>query len=359
MTITVNYWGLTGTLSSVSIDETTATIDDLITEIAADEGLPTVYYAISLLNDPSINDVVFGDSATTLDDPSMDIQNGDTFLCTTNQYGTKEERQIQKLEIASIKRGESYDITKLPTRYVGNTVVDNPNTGGLVNHRPWNIDPTIVTRNLQLFLDPSDVDSYPGNGASYYDLSTNEYTTTLEGAPAYNSTHFTFDGTAQYVDTNQSLALETFSIGCWFRTSAAGIKMIISKESTAGNPWNYRLWLNSGQLIFDMSQVTTQSSLTSPLTNYNNGAWYYVIATRNDSNWYLYVNGTQVNTKADPYTGSVTNAQELWIGRSAFTGAPNGYQYPGDIGQVFIYNDALTATEVLQNYNATKTIYGL
>ena len=360
MTITVNYWGLTGTLSSVSIDETTATIDDLITAIAADEGLPTVYYAISLLSDPSINDVVFGDSATTLDDPSMDIQDGDTFLCTTNQYGTKEERQRQKLEIASVKRGEDYDITKLPTRYSGNAVIDNPNTGGLAEHRPWAIDNNIVTRNLQLYLNAADVDSYPGTGTTWTDISDKEIETTLVGAPAFNTTHFTFDGTTEYVDTNQSLAAESFSIGAWFRTSAAGIKMILSKESLAGNPWNYRIWLNGGQINFDMSQVTTQSALQSPLTTYNNGAWYLVMATRDDSNWYLYVNGQQVNTKADPYTGSVTNAQELWIGRSAFASAsPAGYQWVGDIGQVFIYDTVLTPAEILKNYNATRATYGL
>ena len=138
--------------------------------------------------------------------------------------------------------------------------------------------------------------------------------------------------------------------------------MILSKETTAGDPWNYRIWLNGGQLVADMSQApATQASLTSALNTYNNGSWYLVMFTRDDSNWYIYVNGGQVATRADPYTGSVTNAQELWIGRSAFTGqSPTGsYQYTGDIGQVFIYNAVLTPAEILQNYNATKSTYGL
>ena len=221
----------------------------------------------------------------------------------------------------------------------------------------------IITGNLQLYLDAADPGSYVGSGTTWIDLSSNAYNTTLEGAPTFNTTHFTFDGTTEYVDTNQSLAAESFSIGAWFRTSAAGVKMVLSKETTAGNPWNYRIWLNGGQINFDMSQVTTQSSLSSPLTTYNNGNWYLVMCTRDDSTWYMYVNGVQVNTKADTYTGSVTNAQELWIGRSAFTqggASPTGsYQYTGDIGEIFIYDDVLTASEVLQNYNATKATYGL
>lgn len=221
----------------------------------------------------------------------------------------------------------------------------------------------VVTGNLQLYLNAANTSSYPGSGTTWTDLSANAYATDLIGAPTFNTTHFTFDGTTEYVDTNQSLAAESFSVGAWFRSSAAGIKMIISKESTAGNPWNYRIWLNGGTITADMSQVTTQSLLTSPLSTYNNGNWYLVMFTRDDSNWYLYVNGSQVNTKADPYTGSVTNAQELWIGRSAFTqggASPTGsYQFTGDIGQVFIYDDVLSPTEILQNYNATKATYGL
>jgi hypothetical protein len=221
----------------------------------------------------------------------------------------------------------------------------------------------IVTDNLQLYLNAASATSYPGTGTSWFDLSTNAYTTTLVGAPEFNSTYFTFDGTTQYIDTNQSLAAESFSVGAWFRSSATGIRMILSKEVTAGNPWNYRIWLNSGRLVADMSQVTTQSSLTSPLNTYNNNAWYLVMFTRDDSNWYLYVNGSQVATKADTYTGSVTNAQELWIGRSAYTAggsSPTGsYQYSGDIGQIFIYNAVLTPTQILQNYNATRDTYGL
>lgn len=360
--INLTYKGLTGAYGSITGFDDTTTIDDLIAAIAADEGLDSNYYTISKIDDPSGTlSITYGDSTSSV--ASLGIANGDTILCTPNQMGTKEARQVQKLDISSVKRNESYDRDKLPTKYVGNAVVDNSNTNGLEQRRPWVIDFKIITQDLQLYLDPNDTDSYPGTGTIYNDLSINRYATPrLVGSPTYNSTHFSFDGppTSQYVDTNQSLAFETFSIGAWFRTGAAGIKMLLSKESTAGNPWNYRIWLNGGTIVFDMSQVTTQSSLQSPLTTYNNNQWHYVMATRTDSVWYLYVDSEQVNTKADPYTGSVTNAQELWIGRSAFTSAsPAGYQWSGDIGEVFVYDRALTASEITWNYNVTKGTYGL
>lgn len=137
---TINYWGLSGVKDSVTV-ALTITIDQLITAIATDEGLPTDYYKISVLNNPAINDTTYGDSSSTL--TAIGIVNGDTILCTPNQVGTKQDRQIQKLEIAAKARAadgnarSTYTITDLPTKYTGNAVTDNPNPGGLVNGRPW------------------------------------------------------------------------------------------------------------------------------------------------------------------------------------------------------------------------------
>ena len=88
--------------------------------------------------------------------------------------------------------------------------------------------PGIVTLSLQLYLNAADPASYPGTGTTWTDLSPNAYSTTLVGAPTFNSTYFNFPNTtARYVDTNQSLAYEEFSVGLWFRTSAAGVKMTL------------------------------------------------------------------------------------------------------------------------------------
>jgi len=137
---TINYWGLTGVKDSVTV-ALTITIDQLITAIAADEGLPTDYYKISLLNNPALNDTVYGDSSSSL--TTIGIVDGDTVLCTPNQVGTKEDRQIQKLDIAAATRTadsnprDTYTLTDLPTKYTGNSVTDNPNVGGLIDGRPW------------------------------------------------------------------------------------------------------------------------------------------------------------------------------------------------------------------------------
>jgi len=149
------FKGLTGLLGTVTVaDPTTATIDDVIATIAAEEGLPAQYYGVSVDGNPSINDIAYGDSTTPIGTGGLEITVTDRFICTTKQTGlTKEERQIQKLDIAQRKRtgglaGDStqgdyyrllntYDRDRLPTKYTGNTVTDNPNPGGLQPGRPW------------------------------------------------------------------------------------------------------------------------------------------------------------------------------------------------------------------------------
>ena len=149
---TLYYKGLTGIRDDVTINLATATLGDLIIAIAADEGLPTDYYNISVLGNPSINSITLDDSSTVC--AVAGILDGDTILCTPEQSGSRERRQIQKLEIAQLKRrgtpgddssvsvgyyriGNTYDRDKLPTKYSTNTVVDNANIGGLKKGRPW------------------------------------------------------------------------------------------------------------------------------------------------------------------------------------------------------------------------------
>lgn len=147
--INITYKGLIGTVESITIDDA-STIDQLIAAIAAAEGLSTDYYSLSLERDHTVSDVAYGDSSTTLAD--LGIVDSDYILCTTKQAGSKEDRQIQKLEIAQVKRQAGGDTTKtyyrvlntydaglLPDTYNGNESGsdDNPNTGGLVVGRPW------------------------------------------------------------------------------------------------------------------------------------------------------------------------------------------------------------------------------
>ena len=135
---TINYYGLTKK-GSVTV-AMTVTIDQLITAIASDEVLATEYYTVSSMNDFSKSSLTYGDSSTTL--TQLGLVDGGTVLCTTNQTGSRQERQVSKLAIAGKKRSltsrtSTLTIDNLPTKYTGNDVTNNANVGGLVNGRPW------------------------------------------------------------------------------------------------------------------------------------------------------------------------------------------------------------------------------
>src|SRR6056300_1074267 len=186
--ITLNYRGLTGKRGTITIDDT-QNILSIITAIVADED-PTLGvltgndYDIALERDTSITDVNNGS-----DTISDHIEAGDTIICiddkknllTTN---TKEVRQLRKLRIASVKRlaegkaNYTYDATALPDTYNDNLpgADDNPNTGGLIQKRPWIAvsaiaAPTSITESvggdslsdLQIWYDGADTSTYIPN----------------------------------------------------------------------------------------------------------------------------------------------------------------------------------------------------
>jgi len=227
----------------------------------------------------------------------------------------------------------------------------------------------IVTTGLQLWVDPALTASYPGSGTSCYDLSPNRYTATLQRSVGYSSARapsFTFDGVTgrKYIDVGQYLSYNTFTLSSWFKSSATtSYQMLFSKETTAGQPWNYRLWieLTTGKLRADTASGGSSENLVTSV-NYCDGVWHNAVFVRNPAsgNLYLYVDGVEISTAATTI-GSVTNNQNVWIGLSAYTGENIVGSYPmnGNIGQSLIYNTALTATQVKQNFNAMRGVYGV
>jgi hypothetical protein len=229
--------------------------------------------------------------------------------------------------------------------------------------------PQIITTGLQLWLEPDLSASYPGSGTSVYDLSSNRYTTTLVNGVTYSTARapsFGFNGATnyRYINTGQYLSSETFTLSSWFKSSiTTTYQMLFSKEQVGGSPWNYRLFLGitDGRIYADMTNGTTAS--LSGSTNLCDGVWHNAVFVRSVAldTLYLYVDGAQVASTTDGTTGTMSNNQNVWIGLSAYTGASPTGSYPvnGQIGQSLIYNTALTASQVSQNFRAMRGVYGV
>ena len=86
----------------------------------------------------------------------------------------------------------------------------------------------------------------------------------------------------------------------------------------------------------------------------NTNVWMNLVGVYTVSNAYIYLNGVLAATKGSGFT--YTGTGPLIIGRQ---GELNGEYFDGRISNVLIYNRALSAAEVSQNYQATKTRFGL
>lgn len=236
--------------------------------------------------------------------------------------------------------------------------------------------PTIVTNGLVLALDAGDRNSYVSGSTTWFDL-TGVNNGTLTNGPTFNSGNggsIVFDGIDDYITTPITSTYQVFTFGCWFynTTSSKSNRTLISKNSyyaTTTNDWPVALALDSsGSAVTFLITSGTSYSITTPDTGTVISAslsslntWYYVSANYNKSTVNLYINGLLVNSQSNTISLPNNTARVYTIGRQSFEygGGIGNSQYNGNIAQVSIYNRALSADEVLQNYNATKGRFGL
>ena len=219
-----------------------------------------------------------------------------------------------------------------------------------------------------LHLDAGDVNSYPGSGIIWTDLSGNGNNGTLQNGVGYNSANegsLVFDGANDYFVTDNNLDLsdtDKLTIQIIIKYSSATVEMILEQSTTwnSNNAFGVVAGQPSGKMQFtDHNQGYNAPRSTNTL-NDNNWHFFSVTVDRNQvaSNQSLiYVDGainhTQTSLNADT-SGNYSNFP-LYIGSRA----GSNYFFNGNIAQVLIYKRVLTAAEVQQNFNAGKSRYGL
>ena len=230
-------------------------------------------------------------------------------------------------------------------------------------------DATIAST-ASLYLDASNTSSYSGSGTVWNDLSGNSRTGTLTNGPAYSSANggsIVFDGTNDYVDVTNTItafsyANTSFTVSIWFKQSTLSNGALISKGGAVGG-WS--IWaVNDGTIVSYMkngSSADNYDRYTSAVITANTWINITAIFTTNttvaaNNSVINYVNGI-VNTGTivvgSGAYGSETSTN-LFIGRR--TTSP---YFNGNIGTVQIFSRALTAAEVLQNFDATRTRFGI
>ena len=193
--------------------------------------------------------------------------------------------------------------------------------------------------------------------------------------PTYNSGYFTYNGNTTSGDyvrlpnlVHDHVAEPDWSYEMWFRTSS-GHGVLFGQQMNpfpnVTNGWVPALHLNSDGTLraepFWTTTGTSSADVTSG-TNYRDGNWHHVVVTRENNIQRMYVDGSLETTGSSHIPSGYNSVYYYFIGAGKINpnriGSVDGQSFfNGDIGDFRFYKRPLTAGQVFQNYNATKTKY--
>jgi hypothetical protein len=229
----------------------------------------------------------------------------------------------------------------------------------------------IVTNGLVLNLDAAQKRSYSGSGTIWTDLSGNGNSGSLTNGPTFSSGNggsIVFDGVDDYglIINPLNFQSQNLSISIWVNPSIATAAIadlidydhasppfqgwvIQSEDATTNNSYYFAYYNGS-----TFQPVGIGSGAGVRLTNL---IWQNITYIKNGTSVIGYLNGTQsANFTGANSTISYQSNKNAIIGSCV---GVSGRSFKGNMSNIQIYNRALSATEVLQNYNANKSRFGL
>ena len=223
--------------------------------------------------------------------------------------------------------------------------------------------PDIIESGLTLFLDASNIRSYPGSGTTWSDLSGNGNNFSLINGPTFSAANLgsiVFDGSNDYLYIS-SLVWDynnNFTIQFWFTPSSLG------DANGYGLFFNGNPGLNTnrvqiagtsdGSIYLNTVGSTLGDEFVSAAGLVSVGNWYNFAAVRSSGVITVYLNGVSVASGNVNY--AVSQQSNLYVGFVRSSGAL--WYLNGRMSSILINNRSLSVNEVLQNYNATKSRFG-
>jgi hypothetical protein len=243
----------------------------------------------------------------------------------------------------------------------------------------FNYSPKIVTDGLVLCLDAANTKSYPSSGTVWTDLSksSNNGTLTNFGSQTIwnkdNGGSIVFDGSDDYVGWTTLPSIKwqnwnSLTVDCVFKLisyagNTSGRQYLFDFRDNGGVDGAFGCFYDSSiqtPLGFKLFYNTVGNSYEEPLiTTFSlNSIIHYQVTfdkTTSTNNIRHYINGVNVFNRSVVINSNTTNTGRVWIGRYS----PGGFQWNGNIYSFKVYNRALSASEILQNFNTTKSRFGL
>ena len=224
--------------------------------------------------------------------------------------------------------------------------------------------PDIVENGLILCYDPANIESYVSGSTTMYDLGSTGNTASLVGGVEYTGSFkgiFNFDGLNDYINIARPSSIATsgsFSV-CMFAkwrtvgTTTSSIQTLLDNNHNS-SPVQGFVIQDRPELSKKLSFSVRPDQLGAVSSFYvGNNNWYHITGTHDGTVSRLYINGV-LDGFASQSGGISTVQPDINIGR--WQNAGSRY-FTGSIGQVLVYNRALSLAEVQQNYNTIKFRY--
>ena len=229
--------------------------------------------------------------------------------------------------------------------------------------------PALLTAGLVLNLDAGNTASYIGSGNSWNDLSGSN-NGTLTNGPTFNAGNggsILFDGIDDVISFGNilNMGLNSWTISCWVKfDGGTGLMGIIGKTSYRSNEGRYSIYINDNNLVAFFQPSISSIIATTPLTPYLDNKFHNIVLTINRTSMMnFFIDGVSVATAIDvsnTISMNPNSSDNFYIGSYASSdGQSPLYFFKGNIGQALIYNRALTATEVSNNFDALKSRFSL
>jgi hypothetical protein len=234
----------------------------------------------------------------------------------------------------------------------------------------------IVTSGLVLCLDAANNKSYSGTGNIWYDLSSNLIDGTLTPGSSgltfssYNGGSIIFDGVDDYVINTNLSNFNVGSINIWFRpsstitsTSSTSTLLQLRHGATIGSGWYIQLGsctsLLTNEYLTILDLVSGRRTGLTDGGSFSSNTWYNLAFNFESTQYQIYINGLiKASTSSPSGISLLTNPNRLVLGAGTGEGIGSPFDFlDGSLSIIQLYNRTLSASEILQNYNAVKQRY--
>lgn len=213
-----------------------------------------------------------------------------------------------------------------------------------------NYGPSIVTDGLVGYWDAANINSYPGTGTYWYDLSEYQYNWNVP-SDVYSNSYLHYSGdTSSRSAGSEWLGVSECTIDCWFYPVAGGIYS--SCCDTIFGRYDFRFFMIN-QSLYTMISFDNGGAryYQHPSFTLSYNTWHNAVGMRRNNRFIIWIDGVE------RYNGDFGTGLNLFDVNTSWLISTIRHSSVG-FSSAKIYNKGLTDVELSHNYNSTKSRFG-